>query len=88
MIVQKGLLYCCHIVILFSCIFFNRTSRRVEQKDVKYRHKQQKITNENKVGAVDGEVVMEDCLACGTVQVRTDITSQDQIEVPRVYEAI
>ncbi len=55
-----------------------------------YGHNQQKKSNESKVGVADGEVVMEDCLAYGTVQVRTDIPSisRDEIEVPHVYEAI
>ncbi len=55
-----------------------------------YGHNQQKKSNAKKVGVVDGEVVMEDCLAYGRVQVRTDVlsTSRDEIEVPQVYEAI
>ncbi len=54
---------------------FNRASRSVKLNEVKYGVNQQNKSNEKKtqVGVVDGEVVMEDCLAYGRVQIRTDI---------------
>ncbi len=58
---------------------------------MKYDQCELQQKNNQKKEVQDEGVVMDECQAYGRVQVRTDVipsTSQDEIEVPRVYEAI
>ncbi len=59
-------------------------------KDMKYDQCELQQKNNQRKEVQDEGVIMNECQAYGRIQVRAGIssTSRDEIEVPRVYEAI